>query len=54
MGREKECKLHALKYLAYMQVVFITVKRIISFIAATNTAENYLSYGDGSWSGNSR
>lgn len=37
-----------------MQVVFITMKRIISFIAATNTAENYLSSGDGSRSDNCR
>lgn len=46
--------MYALKYLAFTQVVFITVKRIISFIAATNTAENYVSCGDGSQSGNSR
>lgn len=46
--------MHALKYLAFMQVVFITVKRIIIFIAATNTAGNYLSCGDSSQSDNSR
>lgn len=36
-----------------MQVFFIAVKRIISFIAPTNTAENDPSYGDGSQRGNS-
>lgn len=48
-----ECKLYAPEYLVFMQVVFITVKRIISFIAPTNIAENYLSCGDGSQRGNS-